>query len=51
MHYDLSKIFKLSELDSNGVNNDSQKEWIISLNISFIKGEGNLKWEVPAVPG
>jgi len=33
------------------INQQSKKEWIIFLSISFIKGTGELKQQIPEVPG
>ncbi|MDN5201971.1 hypothetical protein QQ008_11370 [Fulvivirgaceae bacterium BMA10] len=50
LHSTLSEILKVSGLKEN-VNPDSTKDWLIFINISFSSGKGELKREVPAVPG
>lgn len=45
----LCSYVSLSE--TKDLNSDSSRERIILLNITFTKGTGNLKIEVPAVPG
>lgn len=47
----LCSVVSLSEFDIQDINTSSQKEWIIFMNISFGSGEGNLKQEIPEVPG
>ena len=47
----LGKYLILSEFDPSVIKLDSQREWYIFLNISFSSGKGNLKTEIPEVPG
>ena len=49
LHDELKKIIGVQEFKK--LNSISTKERTIYLNISFSKGTGNLKIEVPAVPG
>jgi len=49
LYHDLAKIIALSGYDKFDA--ESTKECTILLSISFTKGTGNLKIEVPAVPG
>jgi hypothetical protein len=46
---ELNQILGLDQ--SEAFNSESKKERTIYLNITFNKGSGNLKIEVPAVPG
>jgi hypothetical protein len=49
LHEDLGKIIGLEKPDY--LNSISNEERTIYLNITFAKGTGNLKVEVPSVPG
>lgn len=49
LYNELTQILKLQETDD--VNSISKKERTVYLNITFSKGTGNLKMEVPSVPG
>jgi len=51
LHTALSLILKISDLDLYKVNMESKKEWLINMNISFSRGKGKLKQEIPEVPG
>ena len=51
LHSALSKILRISELDSSEIRMESKKEYYLFLNISFTKGKGNLKNLIPEVPG
>ena len=51
LHNSLQKITTISDLDSSDLSQDSNKEWMILLNISFAKGTGNMKHEKPMVDG
>ncbi len=50
-HESLSKSITVSSLESDGINQNSTKDWLIFLNISFGQGTGELKIEIPEVPG
>ena len=47
----LSSIVEISEFDFDKINQESNKEWLIFLNVSFSRGKGDLRIEVPAAPG
>jgi tRNA U38,U39,U40 pseudouridine synthase TruA len=49
LHADLKKIIGLKDFES--LYSTSAKERMVYLNITFPKGTGNHKIEVPAVPG
>lgn len=49
LYEDLKNIIGIQEFAS--LNSTSAKERIVYLHITFTKGTGNLKIEVPAVPG
>ena len=49
LHGDLKKIIGVQEFEY--LNSISTKERTVYLNITFTKGTGNLKIELPAVPG
>ncbi len=51
LHNELSLIAGISTLATDNLNLNSNKEWLIFLNISFNKGRGDLKNEIPEVPG
>lgn len=51
LHKDLSTILKISDFDQKRINQNSKKEWLISMNISFGRGKGELKKDIPAIPG
>ena len=51
LHQGLSPILNISELELKELNLESNKEWLIFINISFSKGKGELKRKVPEVPG
>lgn len=43
LHQDLKKTLQISGLNFNEKWQNSKKEWLIFMNISFTKGKGNLK--------
>ncbi len=47
LHKALSRVANISILDVHNINLDSKKEWLIFMNISFGKGKGKLKQEIP----
>lgn len=51
LHDALSAILTVSALDFESINLSSQKEWLVFLNISFAKGTGSFKVQIPDVPG
>ena len=51
LHKELSVLGNLSNLESDLINLESKKEWLIFMNISFGQGKGDLKNEIPDVPG
>jgi len=51
LHNALNSILKISDIESEYVFNKSKREWLIFMNISFSKGTGELKIEMPEVPG
>ena len=48
---ELSDVVDLVDESPNDIDLDSKKEWLIFINVSFGKGRGALKNEVPEVPG
>ncbi len=46
---ELTSYMKMNEFEY--ISTDSKKECIILLNVTFTKGTGDLRIEVPAVPG
>jgi len=46
----LSLVLSISELELHNLNLESDKEWLIFMNISFNRGKGELKQEIPEVP-
>ena len=51
LHRELARILQVSESEPENLNINSNSDWWILLNISFSKGQGNLKVETPNVPG
>ncbi len=51
LHTALSKILTISELENQEISQTSKKEWLIFMNLSFSNGKGDLKIEIPMVPG
>ena len=51
LHRVLSQIVNVSELKLDNINLESKKEWLIFMNISFGRGKGELKQEIPEVSG
>ena len=51
LHSALSLIVNISELELHDMNLESKKEWLIFMNISFGRGKGDLKQEIPEVAG
>ncbi|MFT4969074.1 MAG: hypothetical protein ACI9O4_000819 [Chitinophagales bacterium] len=47
----LSLVVNSSELELHDINLESKKEWIIFIHLSFSKGKGELKQEIPDVTG
>ena len=51
LHNTMNCILKISNIESNSLNQGLKKEWRIFINISFSRGKGELKMEIPTVPG
>ena len=51
LHSALGDKLSVSPEKLEGVNRRSGKECLILLNVSFGRGKGNLKNEIPSVPG
>ena len=51
LHRALSLVVNVSELELHDINLESKKEWLIFINTSFNRGKGELKQEIPEVPG
>lgn len=51
LHKLFSSILNVSELKFQEINQESKKEWLIFVNTSFAQGKGELKQEIPDVPG
>ena len=51
LHTELNKHIKISNTELENLNKESKQDWWILLNISFSTGKGNLKKEIPNVPG
>jgi hypothetical protein len=47
LHRALSRVVNVSKLEVHNINLESKKEWLIFMNISFGKGKGELKQEIP----
>lgn len=46
LHTELQKIISLAALGSTIIDQNSKKEWMILMNISFSDGSGNMKHEI-----
>ena len=51
LYSELETIISISESKPGNIDDDSKKDWWILMNVSFSKGKGNLKVEIPDVPG
>ena len=51
LHKALGNVLTVSEFNPEDIRPTSKKEWLLFVNISFGRGTGELKKEVPAVPG
>jgi mRNA deadenylase 3'-5' endonuclease subunit Ccr4 len=51
LHQAFSSILNISDIELDKINIKSNKEWLVLLNISFNKGKGELKRNIPDVPG
>jgi hypothetical protein len=51
LHTSLDTLLTVSKMDANTIIGESEKEYLLFLNISFGKGKGELKNIIPAVPG
>ncbi|MCR9289157.1 MAG: hypothetical protein NXI23_17415 [Bacteroidetes bacterium] len=51
LHKRLSHIINLTEPEPNNLNQYSKLDWWILMNVSFGKGKGDLKMEIPNVLG
>lgn len=51
LHQQLRTILTVSDLSDGNIKPNSKEEWLLFVNISFGQGKGELKNEVPAVPG
>lgn len=47
LHRALSLVVNISEFELHDMNLGSKKEWLIFMNISFGRGKGELKHEIP----
>ena len=51
LYSELETIISISESKPGNIDDHSKKDWWILMNVSFSKGKGNLKVEIPDVPG
>lgn len=51
LYNSLSSIVTISDLDTGSININSSKDCLIFINVSFTSGTGDLRIEMPAVPG
>lgn len=51
LHSELDKSMIVSALKIDDIDEESDNEWWIFLNITFAQGKGDLKIEIPKVPG
>lgn len=47
----LNDVLNVSGFEPENINQESKKERLIFMNISFGQGSGDLKLDIPAVPG
>ena len=51
LHKGLSILSGVSDLNFESIDATSTKEWMLLINLFFVKGTGNMKNEIPEVPG
>ena len=51
LYKEIDSTLKISESEPENIDSNSNKDWWIFMNVSFSKGKGNLKVEIPDVPG
>ena len=51
LYAEINKSMKVLEAKPDHLDPNSEKEWWVLMNVSFSKGKGNLKVEIPNVPG
>jgi hypothetical protein len=51
LYKEIDKTLKISEPEPENLDINSNKDWWILMNVSFSKGKGILKVEIPNVPG
>ena len=51
LYQDLLSLTIISQQPPESINSGSNKDWWVLLNISFKQGEGNLRSDIPEVPG
>ena len=51
LYASLADSMKISESGFDNINASADKEWWIYLNVTFRQGKGDLKIDVPSVPG
>ena len=51
LYSELGNTMSILEPKPENIDDNSKKDWWILMNVSFSKGKGNLKVEIPDVPG
>ncbi|BDS09499.1 hypothetical protein [Aureispira anguillae] len=51
LHKKFQHILQISELDTSNIDLSTEREWLIFMHLSFSKGKGNAKLDIPNVPG
>jgi hypothetical protein len=51
LHTEIGKLMTVSALKIDDIDEQSDIEWWIFLNINFAQGKGDLRIEIPKVPG
>ena len=51
LYKEFDKTLNMSESEPENIDNKSNKDWWVLMNISFSKGKGELKVDIPEVPG
>lgn len=51
LYEDLKTLVHIAEPLPENLSTDSEKEWLILMHISFVRGSGDVALDVPMVPG
>jgi hypothetical protein len=51
LYHSMTEILTLSDQNFDALDQNANKEWLVLMNISFGSGTGNMKSDIPNVPG